>query len=435
MIRSFGLFAAIFVGWLFFQWTSGDSVLGLIGSFAGAGVWLAQDAAKRAALVKWIQRRDDTKPPRMRGQWRDLGERIYKALRAQRRKTLEERRRLNEFLAAIQASPNGVVLLDSQGRMDWCNQSASEHLGLDLNEDLHQVVRNIVRDPVFTQYLQRGNFEKEVRLQSRNVATNEIAVQLFPYGRQRFLMLTRDVTAIQRAERMRRDFVANVSHEIKTPLTVVQGLVEALTELPLDASQATHHLKSIAKQAKRMDNLVTDLLTLSSLEGGPPPAQNEWHSAKALTDGALQDAQSLNLVLHEGKQHIRAQIELDFEVSGSLREIQSAIGNLVSNAVRYTDSSGEVVLGWTRLATGEVEFFVKDTGVGIPAQHISRLSERFYRVDQSRSRESGGTGLGLAIVKHIAQRHGGDLKISSVAHKGSRFSVTFAARRVRMLQQ
>ena len=423
----------MFLGWLLTQWTHSNATMGLLGCFLGAALWMTWDMAARAVLVRWIQRRDDSKPPKMRGLWRDLGERIYKSLRYQRRKTLDERRRLNEFLAAIQASPNGVVLLDREGRMDWCNQSASEHLGLDPNEDLHQVVRNIVRDPVFTQYLQKGRYETEVKLHSRGPAASEIAVQLFPYGRQRHLMLTRDITAIQRAERMRRDFVANVSHEIKTPLTVIRGVVETLQDLPLDAEQREHYLSSMAKQAQRMDNLVTDLLTLSSLEGGPPPPASEWHAAQVLTETALNDAKALNGVLHGGTQTLEIMGETQFDVAGSGREMQSALGNLVTNAVRYTPPNGRITLGWRRLPHGEAEFYVQDTGVGIAPQHLSRLSERFYRIDQSRSRETGGTGLGLAIVKHIAQRHGGDLRISSVLGKGSRFSVTFPARRVRWL--
>ncbi|MEY2994171.1 MAG: Phosphate regulon sensor protein PhoR [Pseudomonadota bacterium] len=434
MLRTIQLFLAMFLGWLLLtQGKNSNATLALVGCFLGAGVWMSWDMAARAVLVRWIQRRDESKPPKMRGLWRDLGERVYKSLRYQRRKTLDERRRLNEFLAAIQASPNGVVLLDRDGRMDWCNQAASEHLGLDPEEDLHQVVRNIVRDPVFTQYLQKGRYESEVKLHSRGRTAAEIAVQLFPYGRQRHLMLTRDITAIQRAERMRRDFVANVSHEIKTPLTVIRGVVETLQDLPLDEAQRTQYLASMAKQAQRMDNLVTDLLTLSSLEGGPPPPASEWHSAQALIDTALNDARALVEVLYSDTQTLEVMGETQFDLAGNGREIQSAIGNLVTNAVRYTPVGGRITMGWRRLPHGDAEFYVQDTGVGIAPQHLSRLSERFYRVDQSRSRETGGTGLGLAIVKHIAQRHGGDLRISSVLGKGSRFSVTFPARRVRWL--
>jgi two-component system phosphate regulon sensor histidine kinase PhoR len=189
----------------------------------------------------------------------------------------------------------------------------------------------------------------------------------------------------------------------------------------------------MANQAQRMDNLVTDLLTLSTLEGGPPPPSSEWHSAQSLIDTALNDARALTDVLLGGDQTLEVMGETQFDVAGSGREIQSALGNLVTNAVRYTPAGGRINLGWRRLPHGDAEFFVQDTGVGIAPQHLNRLSERFYRVDQSRSRETGGTGLGLAIVKHIAQRHGGDLRISSVLGKGSRFSVTFPARRVRWL--
>jgi two-component system, OmpR family, phosphate regulon sensor histidine kinase PhoR len=262
----------------------------------------------------------------------------------------------------------------------------------------------------------------------------EIAIQLFPYGNQRYLMLTRDITAIQRAERMRRDFVANVSHEIRTPLTVVRGFVETLQELALTPEQTHHYLGLMATQAQRMDHLVTDLLTLSSLEGGPPPPAGEWHSAQNLLATAQRDGQALNDVLHAGTQRIEMVGESAFELAGNLREISSALNNLVTNAVRYTPDQGRITLGWRRVGVSDAEFYVQDTGAGIAPQHLGRLSERFYRVDQSRSRETGGTGLGLAIVKHIAQRHGGDLRIESTLGKGSRFSITFPARRVRWIE-
>jgi two-component system, OmpR family, phosphate regulon sensor histidine kinase PhoR len=438
MLRSLELLVSIGAGWFVAQWLHSDSaVLALVGCWAGAAVWFSWDMAPRRRLVRWLQNRDDSKPPRLRGMWGDLAERTYKALRQQRRKTLEARRRLNEFLAAIQASPNGVVLIDRAGRMEWCNQSAAQHLGLHPEDDLHQVVRNIVRDPNFTAYLQKARFENEVQLPSRATSRGvaaEIAIQLFPYGNQRYLMLTRDITAIQRAERMRRDFVANVSHEIRTPLTVVRGFVETLQELALTPEQTHHYLGLMATQAQRMDHLVTDLLTLSSLEGGPPPPAGEWHSAQNLLATAQRDGQALNDVLHAGTQRIEMVGESAFELAGNLREISSALNNLVTNAVRYTPDQGRITLGWRRVGVSDAEFYVQDTGAGIAPQHLGRLSERFYRVDQSRSRETGGTGLGLAIVKHIAQRHGGDLRIESTLGKGSRFSITFPARRVRWIE-
>lgn len=439
MLRTLELFVLIGAGWFAAHWLHSDSaVLHLLGCWAGAAFWFSWDMAPRRRVIRWLQQRDDAKPPRLRGMWGDLVERIYKALRHQRRKTLEARRRLDEFLSAIQASPNGVVLIDRAGRLEWCNQSAAQHLGLDPEDDLHQVVRNIVRDPGFTAYLQKGRFETEVKLPSRMTSRGvaaEIAIQLFPYGNNRHLMLTRDITAIQRAERMRRDFVANVSHEIRTPLTVVRGFVETLQELSLTPEQQTHYLGLMATQAQRMDHLVTDLLTLSSLEGGPPPPMGDWHSAQHMLDAALTDGQALNGVLHGGHQQIALQGQASFELAGNGREMASALANLITNAVRYTPADGRITVGWRRLGVSDAEFYVQDSGPGIAPQHLGRLSERFYRIDQSRSRETGGTGLGLAIVKHIAQRHGGELRIESTLGKGSRFSVTFPSRRVRWVEQ
>lgn len=433
MLRTLSLLAAITLGWGVARWLHPGPLWNLSAALAGAGVWLWAESRQRERLDRWLKLHAEGKPPALWGIWAEISERVFRAVRLQKRKTRSARRRLDEFLSAIQASPNGVILLDQLGRMEWCNQAASEHLGIDPEQDVRQVVRNIVRDPAFVAYLAGENFEREVQFLSPGDRSGEthIAVQLFPYGQKRFLLLSRDITAIRRAERMRRDFVANVSHEIKTPLTVIRGFVETLQELRLDEAQQQHYLGLMGTQAERMNHLVADLLTLSTLEGSPPPPLNDWHPATDLAAQVLADARALNDVLHNGAQTIELLDGDDLQVSGSHRELLSAMGNLVSNAVRYTPDQGRIRLAWQRSSTGDAVFVVEDNGPGIASAHLSRLSERFYRVDQSRSRETGGTGLGLAIVKHIAQRHGGELLIKSELGRGSRFSIRLPSRRVR----
>jgi two-component system phosphate regulon sensor histidine kinase PhoR len=257
-----------------------------------------------------------------------------------------------------------------------------------------------------------------------------VSVQLHPYGEGRKLLLTRDVTALEQAETMRRDFVANVSHEIRTPLTVLAGFVETLQTLPLEPRERQRYLGLMAQQSQRMQTLVNDLLTLSRLEGSRPPGAQEWIAAGALALQCEQEARGLGASL--GKRHeLRFAPPPPVDIGGAPAELQSALSNLVSNAVRYTPTGGIIAVEWRTLADGGLEVAVRDTGPGIAAEHLPRLTERFYRVDGSRSRDTGGTGLGLAIVKHVAQRHGGELLIESVAGQGSCFTLVLPAARVK----
>jgi two-component system, OmpR family, phosphate regulon sensor histidine kinase PhoR len=345
----------------------------------------------------------------------------------------DAQRRLQEFLAAIQASPNGVVLLDRQGRIEWCNQTAADHFGLDLQRDLMQHITNLVRDPSFTAYYNGSSNEREVVIAGpRSLPSRplKLSINLHSYGEGRKLLLSRDVTALEQAEVMRRDFVANVSHEIRTPLTVLMGFVETLQSLPLDEEERARYLGRMSQQAQRMQTLVGDLLTLSRLEVSPLPGTGEWTPLPALMAQCEQDARALSALLGRS-QVLRFGTPPAMEISGSASELLSAMSNLVSNAVRYTPAGGSVEIQWLVLPDRALELSVHDTGPGIEPEHLPRLTERFYRVDRSRSRETGGTGLGLAIVKHVAQRHGCELRIQSTPGAGSTFAIRFPAARLR----
>ena len=416
-------------GW----WLGGDSAAGW-GAWLGALLWGAQQLWRAHRLESWFRSGPQGDPPRLAGLWREVSDRIRRALHQRDRQMQGHAERLQQFLDAIQASPNGVTLLDSEGRIVWCNSAASQQLGLDAQRDLGQHVVHLVRDPVFARYFHQDRHEGEVQIDGRSATLSQIpkvSVQLYPYGDGQQLLLTRDVTALIQADHMRRDFVANVSHEIRTPLTVLAGFVETLQSLPLEPAQQQHYLDLMAVQASRMQTLVSDLLTLSQLEGSPLPGQSEKVPLAALMAQIEADARALSALQGQTGEPVHrldfAQTP-DWTVLGARSELQSAVSNLVSNAVRYTPQGGRIEVGWTQQGD-ELVLSVRDTGPGIAPEHLPRLSERFYRVDRSRSRETGGTGLGLAITKHVAQRHGGSLRIESRLGAGSCFMLVLPASR------
>lgn len=418
-----------------------------LGAWQGACIGIALvsltlfliDTWRSLFFLSWVRSSDILQAPDQSGIWGDLADRVRRLLKQKDLELRASEENLRQFLSAIQASPNGVVLLDSQWHIVWSNRTASQHLGIDPEKDVYQLIGYLLRNPAFSAYARSSLYEKEIVIEGRENRSDypqKIAVQVFPYGDGRKLLLSRDITALEQAEVMRRDFVANVSHEIRTPLTVLVGFVETLQNLKLSENEIQDFLKLMSQQALRMQTLVQDLLTLSQLEGSPLPSESEWHDFDTLWQSCYTEANGLMHVLHQkdGSTHT-LQFDLPEElqahqISGSLEEIKSALTNLVSNALRYTPSTG-AVKAFCSLKNGHFEFSVKDTGVGISPEHLPRLTERFYRVDRSRSRDTGGTGLGLAIVKHVVQRHGGHLRIESKLNLGSCFTLEFPASRFR----
>ena len=407
-----------------------------LGAWLGVMFWLVLDAWRAQRLLNVLRKDAAGLPSRGPGVWGELSERIRKLLREREKETQQAEQRLQEFLAAIQASPNGVILLDQQGRIEWCNQTAASQLGIDAERDLLAHLANLVRDPAFVAYLASWNYSRDVvidapsKMPHRSHAAR-LSVQVHPYAGNRRMLLTRDVTALEQAEAMRRDFVANVSHEIRTPLTVLAGFVETLQNLPLDAEERSRYLVLMGQQSHRMETLVNDLLTLSRLEGSAAPPPSRWTRMRALMAQCEDEGPGLSSRLSPQGHRLSFRMESDSEIAGAPAELQSAMSNLLSNAIRYTPPGGEVAVTWRVLPDGRGEYAVRDSGPGIAAEHIPRLTERFYRIDRSRSRETGGTGLGLAIVKHIAQRHGAELRIESTVGKGSRFALMFPVTRLR----
>ena len=416
-------------------------------------IWLDAAAALWAALIylvlhiliqnwqfirfqKWLNSASLQVNPDWNGAWLDVAARIHRQqLVADNSAKLNERR-LQDFLLAIQASPNGVILLDGEARIDWCNDTAASHLGLDVKKDRLQHIVHLVRDPLFTRYFAQENHPSEVLIDGRSTSVSnfrKLSVQLHKYGDGRLLLLSRDVTEVVKAEAMRRDFVANVSHEIRTPLTVLGGFVETLQSVPLDAQETQKYLQLMSSQAGRMQSLVADLLTLSQLEATQSPNGQEYVSLPDLVTQVMSEANAFTAMLAEqqsGKKHalVFDQVPILW-LMGSQKELFSALSNLVSNAIRYTPLGGLVHLTFLQ-TDDQLTISVKDTGPGIASEHLPRLTERFYRIDQSRSRETGGTGLGLAITKHVMQRHGGELQVQSEQGKGSTFNLIFPASRI-----
>jgi two-component system phosphate regulon sensor histidine kinase PhoR len=400
------------------------------GALAGALLAMSVDARRGLLLLDWLRGPQQTDAPRDRGYWGELAYRIERALRQREREVVQERERLAQFLAAIEASPNGVMLLDTNDQIEWCNTVAAQHFGLDPQRDRLQRVTNLVRSPLFVAYLQGSDFSEPVTFPGP-LGRSTVSLMVRPYGDGMKLLLSQDITERERAEAMRRDFVANVSHEIRTPLTVLAGFVETLAQLPLTEPERQRVLGLMAQQTGRMQALVGDLLMLAQLEGSPRPGADRWLALTPLLQRALADA----VALSAGRHALAPRGDAELEVAGTEGELLSAVGNLLGNAVRYTPAGGHIELAWGRLDDGRAFIEVSDTGPGIAREHLPRLTERFYRVDGSRSRDTGGTGLGLSIVKHVVQRHGGEIDIESEPGKGSTFRLLLPALRVRAAER
>jgi two-component system phosphate regulon sensor histidine kinase PhoR len=398
----------------------------LIGGMIGLAGVVAFDGLRGWRLMRWLRGTHDRPAPRDAGFWGEVGYRIERSLRALERSAEVERTRLSQFVSAMEASPNGVLLLDRADHIEWCNTRAAEHFGLDPERDRRQRVTNLIRSPQFVAYLQAGDFDEPLTLQPLR-GPGSLQVLIRRYGDDLKLVLSQDLTERERADRMRRDFIANVSHEIRTPLTVLTGFLETLRNLPLTEAEQKRVLALMSQQAERMHGLLADLLTLARLEGSPRPESDRWVGVQALFAHVENEAIALSAKRHT----IVFAGGAAAQIAGDEGELRSALGNLVGNAVRYTPEGGRIEIGWRIVDNGSGEIAVSDTGPGIARAHLPRLTERFYRVDSSRSRESGGTGLGLAIVKHVMQRHGGELEIASELGKGSTFRLVFPPLRVR----
>lgn len=378
---------------------------------------------QRTALRDWLAAPNQKEIPDGIGPWYEIFSRLRRLRKEDHSAYSALSDTLDRFRLAVQALPDGVILLDGTEHLEWANTAACRHFALDASRDIGTQIGHLIRQGKFHKLLesreQTDRSEPLLLSMGRQGSELVLAILLIPFANSGTLLLSRDVTDLARTDAIRRDFVANVSHELRTPLTVISGFVEQfLSETPPRGDAAAGFLRLMADQSARMNRLVEDLLTLSQLENDMRPAVDEVISMKEMLD----DLQSEARALAEGRQTIRIGDASAGDLRGSSHELRCAFGNLVSNAVRYTPVGGTVTLNW-RIDDGCPTFSVTDTGIGIPAEHIPRLTERFYRVDKGRSSATGGTGLGLAIVKHVLTRHQSALTIQSVISRGSTFSV------------
>jgi two-component system phosphate regulon sensor histidine kinase PhoR len=426
-----GLLAPLGVGLLaLLVWplTGGVAALGVLAvGLVGVVLW---HLGQLDALARWAGGPLEDPVPEGRGIWALAYGALYHRVRLRTARQRDLRLALERFVSGAEALPEGVVVLDAVNRIQWANPRAQLHLGVELRQDAGAPIVNLVRQPAFVQYLANGDFSEPVIVESQREAAMTLSIQIVPFGVEEKLLMSRDITRLEAVARLRRDFIANVSHELKTPLTVLTGFLETLADLRLEERQRQRYVALMAEQAQNMQRLVDDLLTLSALESEASVLLESEFAIVPLLLQVSADAKALSAGRHEITLNIRDQAS----VLGGREELASAFGNLVSNAVRYTPDGGRIALDWRVSADGG-EFTVADTGIGIAAEHIPRLTERFYRVDRSRSRATGGTGLGLAIVKHVLIRHQADLLIDSAPAQGSRFTVRLPAKRLKVVAE
>ena len=405
-----------------------QSSLGWVALSLATGMLLVIRRRHAERVARWILAPHD-EPPADVGPWDDAVASLYRRIRDQIATIQELEETSTSAMAAGQALPVGVVTLTTDLQIRWFNLAAEKQLHLKPEHDLGQNLQNIIRAPAFAAYVKSGNWTDPLTLKINHASGNyNLLLRLVPYARDRTLLITRDLTQIEKLETTRRDFVANVSHEMRTPLTVLAGFVETLRDAPEGAvspAQREHYFGLMSEQAQRMQALVTDLLTLSDLETSP----SAEFTAVPISP-LIETARSQIEALSAGRHHWEWQIEPDLNLAGNASELASAFSNLLTNAIRYTPDAGTIRVKWQRQADGRASFSVTDTGIGIASEHLPRLSERFYRVDRGRSRSLGGTGLGLAITKHVAMRHDALLDVQSKLGQGSCFSLVFDNARV-----
>ena len=393
---------------------------------AGACAYLAWHVHHVHLLARWLASGGREPEPEARGIWAQVFESLTRIRRLNRKRKKRLRKVVMRFQHAAEAMPDGAIVLDAAGTILWMNEASGRLLGLERPRDVGLPVSSFIRHPSFTDTLNAEEFDEPIRLASPLREELQLLIRIVPYGGSRRLMLVRDVSRIYNLEQMRKDFVANVSHELRSPLTVIVGYLEALRDDELLPAEIRRPVVQMSQQASRMGLIVEDLLQLSRLEATPGAACSERVAVADMLESIAGDAGALS----DGAHRVFRHGDCGLCVLGDWNELYSAFANIAFNAVQHTRAGGIVRLQWAPDGAGGAQLNVTDTGDGIEAHHIARLTERFYRVDKARSHEKGGTGLGLAIVKHVLVRHDARLEIQSSPGEGSRFSCLFPEHRV-----
>ncbi|MBZ0058373.1 phosphate regulon sensor histidine kinase PhoR [Leclercia adecarboxylata] len=367
----------------------------------------------------WVDR--SMTPPPGSGSWEPLLYGLHQMQMRNKKRRRELGSLIKRFRSGAESLPDAVILTTEEGTMFWCNGLAQQLLGLRWPDDNGQNILNLLRYPEFTQYLKKRDFTRPHNLVLNN--GRHLEIRVMPYSDKQWLMVARDVTQMHQLEGARRNFFANVSHELRTPLTVLQGYLEMMQEQTLEGAPREKALQTMREQTQRMEGLVKQLLTLSRIEAAPTLALNETIDVPMMLRMLEREAQTLSQQQHQ----LTFEVDNTLKVRGSNDELRSAISNLVYNAVNHTPAGTHITVRWQHVPTG-AEFSVEDNGPGIGPEHIPRLTERFYRVDKARSRQTGGSGLGLAIVKHAINHHDSRLDIVSTPGKSTRFSFVIPER-------
>jgi two-component system phosphate regulon sensor histidine kinase PhoR len=405
------------VGWLF-----GNTGLGLAIALILHLAWVLVHLFR---LEWWLRHRSYADPPDVGGVW---GEIIAQIVRLHRRKRFHKQRfvqLMRQLQRSTAALPDGVVILNAQREIVWFNRMAARLLNLRRTGDLGMRIEHLLREPEFVRYLAGGEYANPVVIRPSTGDDSYLSLQVAPYGDGQLLLLVRDVSRQMRLEAVRRDFVANASHELRSPLTVISGYLETLAQDPGVEADLQGPIAEMRRQAERMTAIIRDLLELSRLEETDEIVGGQPIDVAALV--ALLRKDVLARPVHP--RDVRARVDSQAQLMGDEPEIHSAFSNLVDNAAKYTAPEGSIDIRWWVDEDGG-HFAVSDTGMGIPPEHIPRLTERFYRVDAGRSRARGGSGLGLAIVKHVLQRHGATLEVQSTQGVGSTFTCHFPPERL-----
>ncbi len=388
---------------------------------------LGRHLARQRRFLHWLRHGKPNSPPILGGGWDELVYAVQRMQQRYRRRKKRMGRLLKRFRESSAAMPDATVILGPQYEIEWFNEAAIRLLGLHARQDTGQRINHLLRHPRFVEYLYHSDYSEAVELPAPHDDRLRLNLRIVPYGKNQSLLAIRDVTRLYRLEQMRQDFVANVSHELRTPLTVISGYLETINDPDeVYPPYLRTSLTQMQQQAQRMQRLIEDLLTLSRLETdlGCVPDY-----VPVAMDVLLATLQAETMILSEGRHRIEVETDAEHGLTGVAAELHSAFSNLASNAVRYTQTGGRIVLRWYTDADGG-HFEVDDNGPGIEPHHLPRLTERFYRVERDRSRITGGTGLGLAIVKHVLQRHDATLRIESVPGQGSLFACDFPNERL-----